>query len=134
MLDEARFRADGKIEGVEEQGTFVVIDPATQSVERPLDPHRVIDLPSSTADGRIVYSTQDGVWLARADGTGRIRLTTGSCYRPLVSPDSTLALCTRSVPTGATNDEGGPVDELRVTVIKLPLHQQRSANASADEE
>ena len=121
MLDDARFRADGKVEGTEEQGTLVVVDPANRKVRPFPAPERVLSLPDRSPDKRwIVYQGATGVWLAHADGSGTRRLTREECVLPSFSPDGTRIVCSHLAYTGEENEYGDPVFERYVAVIPVP--------------
>jgi dipeptidyl aminopeptidase/acylaminoacyl peptidase len=92
-LVEARFGPDGTVEGIESQGSYVVLDDRGEVLRRfPGD--RVRNLPDYTADGTLMTYEQSGrLWIAFADWTARRMLADALCSRPAFSPDDTRIAC-----------------------------------------
>jgi dipeptidyl aminopeptidase/acylaminoacyl peptidase len=89
-LLEARFLSDGTIEGIESQGSLVVLD-GDGSVLRRVD---VDALPDYSPDGRLlVYAHAERVWVASSDWSAPLQIAKGSCLRPSFSPDGSQVVC-----------------------------------------
>jgi dipeptidyl aminopeptidase/acylaminoacyl peptidase len=93
-LIEARFGPEGTIEGIEAQGTLVLLDEQGEVLRRFPGADPIHSLPDYTSDGTLMVYEQGGrLWIAFADWTWRRVLADAPCYRPAFSPDDNRVAC-----------------------------------------
>jgi dipeptidyl aminopeptidase/acylaminoacyl peptidase len=114
-LVEARFLRDGTVEGIESQGSFVVLD-AAGTILRRID---VGALPDRSPDGRIVYEHEGHVWIADSDWSEPVRIAAGACSRPAFSPDGSRVVCSL-VETTQRHGKRRPDRRRYVAVVGVP--------------
>jgi hypothetical protein len=120
-LWEARFRSDGSIEGIAPPAGMVAFDGRGRELTPFPAQGRIEHLPDHSPDGKLmVYESDEGVWLARADGREARKLTSENCGWPSFSPDGTLVVCSHMARIGGTDEYGHPLQERRVAVIPVP--------------
>jgi WD40-like Beta Propeller Repeat len=89
-LVEARFLPDGTIEGIESQGSLVVLKNDGTVVRR----FDVDALPDYSPNRRfLVYAHAERVWVARSDWSAPFEIAKGLCLRPSFSPDGSQVVC-----------------------------------------
>jgi dipeptidyl aminopeptidase/acylaminoacyl peptidase len=96
-LLEARFLADGRIEGIDAERAVVVLDETGRILRR-----LVLDsLPDYSPDGRLlVYQHDERVWIADADWSAPVEIAKGSCANPAFSPDGSRVVCSLTTTKG----------------------------------
>jgi hypothetical protein len=119
-LSQARFLPDGAIEGIDPEGSLLVLDEQGTILRRFPSSDPVHAFPDYTADGTLmVYEEDERLWLAFGDWTSPRMLGEGACHRPAFSPDGSQIACSL-VETKSGRRKGQPEKRYYVAVIEVP--------------